>query len=329
MTKIKSFKNDFLIMENFINPKQVYADLRSDFMFKKAFGQKHIMIPFLNSILRTDRIYDIDYRNIESSGLTKDDRKVFYDIYCHSSDGRDFIVEMQRIGLKYYRDRVLFYATYPIIKQHTEAKQKFLAHNHDEKFNWDYHLYPVYVISIVDFVMEHCESWPKDRFHSHYIMKEEEYNEPYSNNLHFLFIELPRFNKVLQNLSDESEKWAYLFQNLSQLKDIPVEFDENYFTDLFLTAKIANFTPDEKEKYTEDQKMIYDYQNCIDFAVEKAAKENLAKGLAEGEAKGKAEGEKLAKLETARNLLKMGLSVSQISLATGLSESEINELIDR
>ncbi len=73
---------------------------------------------------------------------------------------------------------------------------------------------------------------------------------------HFLFIELPRFNKVLQNLSDESKKWAYLFQNLSRLKNIPVEFDENYFTDLFL---IANFTLDEKEKYTEDEKMIYDY----------------------------------------------------------------------
>ena len=313
-------------MENFINPKQVYADLRSDFMFKKAFGQKHIMIPFLNSVLRTDRIYDIDYRNVESSGLTKDDRKVFYDIYCHSSDGRDFIVEMQRIGLKYYRDRVLFYATYPIIKQHTEAKQKFLAHNHDEKFNWDYHLYPVYVISIVDFVMEHCESWPKDRFHSHYIMKEEEYNEPYSNNLHFLFIELPRFNKVLQNLSDESEKWAYLFQNLSRLKDIPVEFDENYFTDLFLTAKIANFTPDEKEKYTEDQKMIYDYQNCIDYAREKGLAEGEAKGRAEGLAEGEAKGEKLAKLETAQNLKNKGIALDIISECTGLSMKEIQAL---
>ena len=85
--------------------------------------------------------------------------------------------------------------------------------------------------------------------------------------------------------------------------------------------------------------MIYDYQNCIDYAREKGeAKgraEGLAEGLAKGEAKGraegkiegKAEGEKLAKLETAQNLLKMGLSVSQISLATGLSESEINELI--
>ena len=79
--------------------------------------------------------------------------------------------------------------------------------------------------------------------------------------------------------------------------------------------------------------MIYDYQNCIDYAVEqaveKAAKENLAKGRAEGLAEGEAKGEKLAKLETAQNLLKMGLSVSQISLATGLSESEINELITR
>ncbi len=94
--------------------------------------------------------------------------------------------------------------------------------------------------------MEHCDSWPKDRFHSHYIMKELEYNEPYSNNLHFLFIEFPRFNKVLQNLSDESEKWAYLFQNLSCMNEIPAEFGENYFADLFDTAKIANFAPDDR-----------------------------------------------------------------------------------
>ncbi len=71
--------------------------------------------------------------------------------------------------------------------------------------------------------------------------------------------------------------------------------------------------------------MIYDYQNCIDYAREKG----LAEGEAKGIAKGKAEGEKLAKIETAQNLLKMGLSVSQISLATGLLESEINKLLTR
>ena len=66
--------------------------------------------------------------------------------------------------------------------------------------------------------------------------------------------------------------------------------------------------------------MLYDYQNCIDFAVEKAAKENLEKGLAEGKIE--------ARIETAKNLLKMGLTLSQISLATGLSESELTKIND-
>ena len=76
--------------------------------------------------------------------------------------------------------------------------------------------------------------------------------------------------------------------------------------------------------------MIYDYQNCIDYAVEqavekavkKAAKENLAKGLAEGEAKG----EKMAKLETARNLKNKGIASEIISECTGLSIKEIQAL---
>ena len=62
-------------MENVFNG-QVFADLRSDFMFKRAFGQKNILISFLNSILKTDRITDIEYRNVEMLGLTKKDRKV-------------------------------------------------------------------------------------------------------------------------------------------------------------------------------------------------------------------------------------------------------------
>ena len=45
--------------------------------------------------------------------------------------------------------------------------------------------------------------------------------------------------------------------------------------------------------------MIYDYQNCIDFAKEQ--------GLAEGEVKGK--------LETAKNIIKMGLSITRICLS--------------
>jgi len=56
----------------------------------------------------------------------------------------------------------------------------------------------------------------------------------------------------------------------------------------------------------------------------------LAKGRAEGEAKGRAEGEAKGRAEgraeAARNLLRMGLELSKISEATGLSLDEIEAL---
>ena len=249
-------------MENVFNG-QVFADLRSDFMFKRAFGQKNILISFLNSILKTDRITDIEYRNVEMLGLTKKDRKVFYDVYCHTSDNRDFVVEMQHNPQKYFRDRALYYSTYTVQKQHGEAKKAFKRKlkNLVKPFVWDYKLYPVYVIAILDYAMTHVEDWPRDKFISHYLVKEEVVNEVHSDSLHFIYIELPRFNKMLENLSDESDKWTYLFNNLSKMNEIPEEFDENSFQDLFTTAKIANFTAEEIHRYTEEQKMSYDYQN--------------------------------------------------------------------
>ena len=72
--------------------------------------------------------------------------------------------------------------------------------------------------------------------------------------------------------------------------------------------------------------MIYDYQNCIDYAREKGEAKGRAEGLAEGEAKGKLEGEKLAKLETAQNLKNKGIASEIISECTGLSMKEIQAL---
>ena len=131
---------------------------------------------------------------------------------------------------------------------------------------------------------------------------------------------MPRFNKVAEDIGDDIDRWMYLFKNMSKLQSVPKNFEKTWMSDLFDTAKIANFAPKERQKYLEDQKMLYDYQNCIDFAVEKAAKENLEKGLAEGKIE--------ARIETAKNLLKMGLTLSQISLATGLSESELTKIND-
>ena len=75
--------------------------------------------------------------------------------------------------------------------------------------------------------------------------------------------------------------------------------------------------PDLLRDYFIDLRDRLDYENSFKWA--------RADGLEQGRAEGRAEG----KAETARNLLQMGLEVSQISEATGLSPDEIEVLRGR
>ncbi|MNI63818.1 hypothetical protein D3C73_1192210 [compost metagenome] len=69
-------------------------------------------------------------------------------------------------------------------------------------------------------------------------------------------------------------------------------------------------------------KKILDERSMLEGAREEARKEGLKEGLKEG----KIEGIKEAKLETAKNLLTIGLPLDQIVSVTGLSKEEINSL---
>ena len=72
--------------------------------------------------------------------------------------------------------------------------------------------------------------------------------------------------------------------------------------------------------------MSYDYQNCLNYAVETAVEAAVKTATEKALSEGKAEGKNEARCETARNLLKMGLTAVQIAQATGLSEEEIIKL---
>ena len=62
-------------------------------------------------------------------------------------------------------------------------------------------------------------------------------------------------------------------------------------------------------------------------AIADAKFEGMEEGEKIGLEKGKAEGEKIAKVETAKNLLKIGLTVDQIAQATGLSIEDVSNLV--
>ena len=141
----------------FINPF-------TDFGFKKIFGEeasKPLLIDFLNSLLPPhNQIKDLSFRNPEQLGPVGSDRKAIYDIYCENSQGEKFIVELQKAKQNYFKERTIYYSTFP--KRHSirfpspagEGGQGPDEVEQAEKGDWNYNLKAVFCIGILDFTFD-------------------------------------------------------------------------------------------------------------------------------------------------------------------------------
>ena len=154
-----------------------------------------------------------------------------------------------------------------------------------------------------------------------------------------IFVELKRFEKRLGDCSSIIDKWCYALKYMSKLDSLPLELRRSVFERLFQAAEIAQFSPEKREKYEHDMITERDEINIRRTAEQKARAEGVAEGMvkgraegkaqgvAEGMAKGKAEGRKEGLFEVAKSLLGSGMSVSDVSRHTGLSEVEIGEIL--
>ena len=193
-----------------------YANLLCDFMFKRMFcseANKDVLIWFLNMVLEDVEIKSVDFIPTEHLGLTEEDRKVIFDISCECTDGKTFIIEMQKGYQKYFRERALYYTTYPINAQGRKARDLYesgrIKGRTQEKFAWDYNLKPVIVVALLNFEFKHSDDWPKDKYISSYRLLEDTVNDPLFKRL-FLLAEIGNFTpgeleqyyKSLNNMGD-------------------------------------------------------------------------------------------------------------------------------
>ena len=304
---------------------QEYAELLCDFMFKRLFGSeenKDVLIAFLNVMLEDVDIVDVFFIPTEHLGETEDDRKAVFDISCKCSDGRTFIIEMQKGHQKHFRDRALFYTSYPINEQGRIARGKHDQMNEErmEKglpkldFKWDFGLKPVIVVAILNFSFEHGDGWPDERYHSSYRLREDLSNDVMTESLRFVFMELGRFKKGLDELQTRHDKWMYAFCHIHELRQRPDVFHEKEFRRLFSLSKIIKFTPEEYKQYLLSLKHMSDYLNTIETSHDK--------GLAEGMKKGREEGLN----EAVKKMLAAGLPAEQIASIMMIPVEQIEAL---
>ncbi|MDT3739265.1 MAG: Rpn family recombination-promoting nuclease/putative transposase [Candidatus Kapabacteria bacterium] len=293
--------------------KEKYINPFTDFGFKKLFGtevNKFLLIDFLNELIRErGKITDITYLRNEHLGLSAYDRRSIFDIYCENERGEKFIVEMQKAKQNYFKDRSLFYATFPIREQAVSG-------------DWNFELKAVYTIGILDFVFDENKN-DKDYLHHEVKLMEVNKKEVFYDKLTMIYLEMPKFNKHESELETHFDKWLYVLKNLPNLQQRPIRLQEKVFQNLFKVAEIAKFDKQEMSDYESSLKSYRDFKNIIDTAIEEAE----SKGKIEGKIEGIIEGEMKEKVKVVLTAHNEGLSFEIISKLTGLSVDEIGNIV--
>ncbi len=274
-----------------------YISLLTDFGFKRIFGtkpNKDLLIDFLNSLFNGEQVVkDVTFLNSEHVGDVHTDRKAIFDVYCENEHGEKFIVEMQNAYQTYFKDRSLFYATFPIREQAQKGE------------GWNYKLKHVYVVALLNYDMSD-PAFSDDTINHDIGLLDKQTHRVFNDKLTFKYVEISKFNKRIEELKTNYDKWLFVLQNLSRLDRQPEYLQTAVFNRLFAEAEIAKFTRAELREYEDSLKAYRDIKNSLDSA--------------------KQEGKKDKAIEIAKNLLEMGMSIDNIMKATGLSQEEIAKL---
>ncbi len=229
-----------------------YVNLLTDFGFKRVFGlepNKLLLIDFLNTLLpKHHQIQTLSYNSTENLGNTPLDRKAIFDLYCQAKNGERFIVEIQKAKQNFFKDRSVFYASFPIQEQALKGE-------------WNFKLAPVYSIGVLDFVFDDHQN---QETMVHVVELKDQHCQVFYDKLKFIYVELPKFAKTLEQLESHQDKWFYLLRHLPDLEGELPPFQDPVFLQLFEVAEIANFSQKEQVSYQNSLKYYRDLNNVID-----------------------------------------------------------------
>jgi predicted transposase/invertase (TIGR01784 family) len=276
-----------------------YVNPYTDFGFKKLFGEeanKDLLIDFLNQLLpNLHQIADLSFRNTENMPDLPADRKAIFDIYCTAVSGERFIVEMQKAKMHYFKDRSLFYSTFPIKEQAIKGD------------DWDFKLQPVYFVAILDFIYD--EETDKQKFFREVALKDQD-GELFYDKLHFKFLQMPLFVKKENELVSHFDKWCYFLKNLGNFDHIPAILNEPIFQKAFHTTELAAMTYEQRSIYERSLLYYLDMKNVVKTAVDEAVEIAIDE----------------TKIEIAKNLISEGSTNDFIAKITGLTLTQLQEL---
>jgi predicted transposase/invertase (TIGR01784 family) len=296
----------------------VFMNIKTDFGFKKIFGNKVLLTAFLNAILDKD-IAGIEYLPAEQLGYIRENRRAVYDVYCTAADGERFIVEMQASPQMHFAERILFYMSYPVISQAPKGSVTRTDSGGKEiKVPWNYSLSGVYMICILDNIM-FPEKEAADIVTEQIKIVRQKAGRFFTDKWEVQTIELPKFRKTEDELETAADKWLYSLKHMEKLPGRPERLNDKIFSESYENAKINNLTSKDMKAYS---KSVLEYDDVISSM---NYREMI--GRNEGRIEGRIEGRNEARIKFVQNCRKHNMTIGQIVALTSLTEKEISDIL--
>jgi predicted transposase/invertase (TIGR01784 family) len=165
---------------------------------------------------------------------------------------------------------------------------------------------PVYCIALLNFK---SDDMPK-KFRTDVMLADIDTHEVFTKQARLVYLQLPYFNKREEECVTELDQWIYNLLHMERLEKLPFALQGNVFQKLDKVTNVASLSKEERREYEIAWKQYRDTMSV--FAAERQD------GIQEGIQK--------EKLQIARNLKAMGLSIEAIQQATNLSKEEIQAL---
>ena len=285
-----------------------YINPYTDFGFKYLFGtepNKENTLELVNALLQgREHIRSLTLIPTEQLGDTQDDRRSVFDVYCENEQGDKIIIEMQKADQPWFKDRSVYYSSFPIRSQ-------------GEKGKWLFGLKAVYTIGILNFVFDDDKDDEEYYHHVVQLMDVEKKTggpptmlstsqAPFYDKLTYIYLEMPKFRKTEDELVTMTDKWLYALKHLPDLLERPKALQDRIFKKFFDVAEIAALSKEEYAKYWESEKVYYDNDGAIRTA----------------EAKGEAKGLAKERLANAKALLGNGVPLEVIVNSLHLTDEE-------
>jgi predicted transposase/invertase (TIGR01784 family) len=259
--------------------KAKYINPFTDFGCKKIFGEeasKPLLIDFLNALLpQSNKIIDLTFKNLEQLGQTDTDRKAIYEIYYENEIGEKFIVELQKAKQNYFKERTIYYSTFPIREQAEKGEWKGPTPR--------YNLKAVYCIGILDFTFEDYKNEPEQSGVVHTIKLKNHNGKVFYDKLTYIYLEMPNFKQTENELNTRLDKWLFFIKYLEDFQTIPSIFTDEIFTKAFEKAELAKFGQAELDSYENSLKTYRDLKGVIETAFDEGiisvAKKLKQKGM--------------------------------------------------